>query len=58
MKALKKQQATIRKHHKPMITLLVVVIGTLSMGIVGFLLYIPLVYFDSQGRIDTECDST
>ena len=44
LKTLKKKQATIRKHRKPMITLLVVVLGTSSIGILFPLLYIPTVF--------------
>ena len=47
LKTLKKKQATIRKHRKPMITLLVVVLGTSSLGILIPLLYIPIVFLQS-----------
>ena len=47
LKALKKKQATIKKHLKPMITLLVVVLGTSSIGLLFPLLYIPAVYLES-----------
>ena len=47
LKTLKKKQATIRKHRKPMITLLVVVLGTSSLGILFPLLYIPTVFIQS-----------
>ena len=47
LKALKKKEATIKKHLKPMITLLVVVLGTSSIGLLFPLLYIPAVYLES-----------
>ena len=39
LRALKKKQAAIKKHLKPMITLLVVVLGTSSIGLLCPLLY-------------------
>ena len=45
--ALKKKQATIKKHLKPMITLLVVVLGSSSIGLLFPLLFIPTVFLDS-----------
>ena len=42
LKTLKKKQATIKKHRKPMITLLVVVLGTSSIGLLFPLLLIPI----------------
>ena len=42
--ALKKKQATIKKHRKPMITLLVVVLGTSSLGLLFPLLLIPTTF--------------
>ena len=47
LKALKKEQATIKKHLKPMITLLVVVLGSASIGLLFPLLFIPTVFLDS-----------
>ena len=47
LKALKKKQATIKKHLKPMITLLVVVVGSSSIGLLFPLLFIPTVFLDS-----------
>jgi len=47
LKDLKKKQANIRKHLKPMITLLVVVLGSSSIGLVFPLLYIPTVFLES-----------
>ena len=41
LKALKKKQATIKKYRKPMITLLVVVLGNVSFGLLNPLLFIP-----------------
>jgi len=47
LKALKKKQATIKKHLKPMITLLVVVLGSSTIGMLFPLLYIPAVFLES-----------
>ena len=47
LKALKKKQASVKKHLKPMITLLVVVLGTSSIGLLFPLLYIPVVFLES-----------
>ena len=47
LKALKKKQASVKKHLKPMITLLVVVLGTSSIGLLYPLLYIPVVFLES-----------
>ena len=47
LKALKKKSATIKKHRKPLITLLVVVLGSTSIGILFPLLYIPTILLDS-----------
>ena len=44
LKALKKKEANIKKHLKPMITLLVVVLGSTSIGLLFPLLYIPVVF--------------
>ena len=43
-RALKKKQIAIKKHLKPMITLLVVVLGTSSIGLLFPLLFIPTVF--------------
>ena len=47
LKVLKKRQATVKKHLKPMITLLVVVLGTSSVGLLFPLLYIPTIFLES-----------
>ena len=47
LKALKKKQATIKKHLKPMITLLVVVLGSSSTGLLFPLLFLSAVFLDS-----------
>ena len=47
LKALRKKQATIKKHLKPMITLLVVVLGSSSIGLLFPLLFIPTVFLES-----------
>ena len=47
LKALKKKEATIKKHLKPMITLLVVVLGSTSIGLIFPLLFIPAVFLES-----------
>ena len=47
LKALKKKQATIKKHLKPMITLLVVVLGSSSAGLLFPLLFLSAVFLDS-----------
>ena len=47
LKALKKKQATIKKHLKPMITLLVIVLGSASIGMLFPLLFIPTIFLDS-----------
>ena len=47
LKALKKKHATIKKHRKPLITLLVVVLGSTSIGLLFPLLYIPTILLDS-----------
>ena len=47
LKVLKKKQATIKKHLKPMITLLVVVLGTSSIGVLYPLLFILVVFLES-----------
>ena len=47
LKALKKKQATIKKHLKPMITLLVVVLGSTSIGMLFPLLFIPTIFLES-----------
>ena len=49
LKALKKKQATIKKHRKPMITLLVVVLGNVFFGLLNPLLFIPIVFLESPG---------
>jgi len=47
LKALKKKHINIKKHHKLMITLLIVVLGTTSIGFLFPLLYIPAVFMES-----------
>ena len=47
LKALRKKHATIKKHLKPMITLLVVMLGISSIGLLFPLLFIPTVFIDS-----------
>ena len=47
LKALKKKQATIKKHLKPMITLLVVVLGSSSIGLLFPLLFLSAVFLES-----------
>ena len=47
LKALKKKQATIKKHLKPVITLLVVVLGSSSFGLLIPLLFIPMIFLKS-----------
>ena len=47
LKTLKKKQATIKKHLKPMTTLLVVVLGSSSIGVLFPLLFIPTVFLES-----------
>ena len=47
LKALKKKQATIKKHRKPVITLLVVVLGSSSFGLLIPLLLIPTIFLKS-----------
>ena len=47
LKALKKKQATIKKHLKPVITLLVVVLGSSSFGLLIPLLVIPTILLKS-----------
>ena len=51
-KVLKKKQATIKKHLKPMITLLIIVLGTSSIGLLFPLLFIPTVFLDSHAVYD------
>ena len=46
LEALKKKQATIKKHRKPMITLIVVV-GTSFFGLLFALMLLPLVFLES-----------
>ena len=46
LKALKKKQAIIKKHRKPMITLLVVVLGSSSSGFLFPLLLIPTLFLE------------
>ena len=46
LRALKKKQATIKKHRKPMITLLVVVLGSSSSGLLFPLLLIPTLFLE------------
>ena len=48
LKALKKKQATIKKHRKPMITLMVVVLGSSSYGLLIPLLLIPTIFLKSS----------
>ena len=47
LKVLKKKHTTIKKHLKPMTTLLVVVLGSVSIGLLFPLLYIPTILLDS-----------
>ena len=47
LKALKKKEATIKKHLKPMTTLLVVVLGSSSIGMLFPLLFVPTVFLES-----------
>ena len=47
LKALKKKHATIKKHRKPLITLLVVVLGSTSVGLLSPLLFISTTLLDS-----------
>ena len=47
LKALKKKHATIKKHRKPLITLLVVVLGSTSTGLLFPLLLIATILLDS-----------
>ena len=47
LKTLKKKQATIKRHLKPMTTLLVVVLGSSSIGLLFPLLFIPTVFLES-----------
>ena len=47
LKTLKKKHVTIKKHLKPMTTLLVVVLGSAIIGLLFPLLYIPTILLDS-----------
>ena len=47
LKALKKKEVNIKKHLKPMITLLVVVLGSTSIGLLFPLLFFPTVFLES-----------
>ena len=47
LKTLKKKQATIKKHLKPMTTLLVVVLGSSSIGMLFPLLFIATTFLES-----------
>ena len=47
LKALKKKEATIKKHLKPMITLLVIVLGSSSIGLLFPILYITAATVES-----------
>ena len=47
LKALKKKHVTIKKHRKPLITLLVVVLGSTSVGLLFPLLFIATILLDS-----------
>ena len=47
LKALKKKEATIKKHLKPIITLLVVVLGSTSIGLLFPLLFLLTVFLES-----------
>ena len=47
LKALKKKEANIKKHLKPMITLLVVVLGSTSIGLLFPLLLLPVLYWET-----------
>ena len=47
LKALKKKQIAIKKHRKPMVTLLVVVLGTSSFGLLFPLMFIPTIFLEN-----------
>ena len=47
LKVLQKKQSTIKKHRKPLITLLVVVLGSSFIGMLFPLLFIPTAYVES-----------
>ena len=47
LKALKKKNANISKHLKPVITLMVVVMGNSLIGLIFSILVVPAVYLDS-----------
>ena len=49
LKALKKKQATIKKHLKPINTLLVIVFGSSSIGLLGSILFILIAFLESPG---------
>jgi len=48
LKALKKKQANIKKHLKPMITLLVIILASLFVGLLLPLLYVPTAFLESS----------
>ena len=52
LKALKKKQAAIKKHRKPMITLLVIVLGTTSIGLLYPLRFIPTFFLKSPAAYE------
>ena len=52
LKALKMKQATIKKHLKPMITLLVVVLGSSSSGLLFPLLFIPTLFLENPAAYE------
>ena len=49
LEALKKKQAVIKTHRKPMVTLLVVVLGTSSFGLLFPLMFIPTLFLQNTG---------
>ena len=48
LEVLKKKQATIKKHFKPIITLMVVVLGSSFFGVLLPLLFIPVFFLESS----------
>ena len=52
LKALQKKQATIKKHLKPIITLLVVVLGNSLIGLIFPLLYMIVLFLESPECYD------
>ena len=47
LNALKKKEVTLKKHLKPITTLLVIVLGSSSIGMLYPLLYVPTVFLES-----------